>query len=91
MSRDDERSPSDGVRRSAGDEYYDLVPSRRLSDPDAYRLLIRLGHTTQNLAPRCWSTAAATALAAASHALRALASALYRANIRDHTDRGDQT
>ena len=83
MSPDDEPCPSDGVPRPVDDERLHPVASPRLSDPDAYRLLIRLGQTTQNLAPRCWSTAAATALAAASHALRALASALYRANIRD--------
>jgi len=90
MSPDEGACPSGGVPRPAGDEHLHPVASPRLSDPDAYRLLIRFGHTTQNLAPRCWSTAAATALAAAAHTLRALASALYRANIRDHIDRGDQ-
>ena len=57
--------------------------SPRLSDLDAYRVLVRLGQTTHHLSARSWSTAAATALAAASQALRRLASALYRANIRD--------
>jgi hypothetical protein len=61
----------------------------RLTDVEAYGHLVRLGHLTHRLSARCWSTAAATALAAAAHTLRALASALYRANIRDHTDRGD--
>ena len=55
----------------------------RLTDIEAYCLLLRLGHTAQHLAPRCWSTAAATALAAAAQTLRTLASALYRANISE--------
>ena len=53
----------------------------RLSDPEAYRFLIRLAHTAQHQSLRCWSTAAATALAAAASVLRLLASGLYRANI----------
>ena len=62
----------------------------RLSDIDAYRLLARLGHSMHHLSARCWSTAAATALGAAAKALRLLASALYRANIRDHMDPPDE-
>ena len=62
----------------------------RLSDIDVYRLLGRLGHSMHHLSARCWSTAAATALGAAAKALRLLASALYRANIRDHMDPPDQ-
>ena len=57
--------------------------SPRLSDLDVYHLLIRLGEQTRPLSARCWSTAAATALTAASRVMRALASALYQANIRD--------
>ena len=65
----------------------DRLGSSRLSDIDAYRLLVRLAHSTHQLSARCWSTAAATALAAAAKALRLLASALYRANIRDAAKR----
>lgn len=53
----------------------------RLSDLDVYRLLLRLSERTGELAARCWSRAAATTLAAAARVLRALASALYRANL----------
>lgn len=74
----------------AGDPGGDLPPAQarqfvtdRLSDPEAYRLLIRLAETTRRHSRRCWSTAAATALAAAASVLRLLASGLYRANIGD--------
>ena len=77
--------------RPSGKESWpeDRLGSSRLSDIDAYRLLIRLGHSTHQLSARCWSTAAATALAAAAKALSLLASALYRANIRDAAKRDD--
>ena len=55
----------------------------RLSDLEVYQLLVRGADSSRNLANRCWSTAAATALSAAAAALRVLASALYRANIGD--------
>lgn len=77
----------DAPHRGAHGQLHQRV-SPRLSDVEAYRLLVRLGHTAQHLAPRCWSTAAATALAAAAHTLRTLASALYRANIHDDPTRG---
>jgi len=89
MSPDDEPCPSSGVPRPADSRPHQLG-SPHLNDHEAYQLLIRLEQTAHHHAPRCWSTAAATALAAAAHTLRALASALYRANIRDHIDRGDQ-
>ena len=89
MSDDEVDDPSGGGL--VGDESWqgDRLSSSRLSDIDAHRLLVRLGHSTHQLSARCWSTAAATALAAAAKALRLLASALYRANIRDDNDRTD--
>jgi hypothetical protein len=55
----------------------------RLSDLDAYRLLVRLSERTRALSARCWSTAAGAAFAVAATVLRTLASALYRANLRE--------
>jgi hypothetical protein len=75
--------PADETPRPGDDHRPHHHAPPRLSDVDAYRLLLRLGHTAQHLALRCWSTAAATALIAAAQTLRTLASALYRANIRD--------
>ena len=60
-----------------------------LSDIDAYRMLVRLGHTLHHLSARCWSTAAATALGAAAKALRLLALPLYRANLGHSAKRDD--
>ena len=65
------------------DEHGEPGGSQRLSDIDAYRLLVRRGRTMHNLSARCWSTAAATALTAAGQVLRQLAAALYRANIKE--------
>lgn len=83
MSGDGPPNPSgDAPGEQPHESPHQLVPPR-LSDLEAYRLLVRLGHTTHQLSARCWSTAAATALAAAAKVLRALASALSRANIAD--------
>ena len=89
MSGGELDDPSGG--RPSGKESWpeDRLGLSRLSDIDAYRLLIRLGHSMHHLSARCWSTAAATALGAAAKALRLLASALYRANIRDAAKRDD--
>ena len=72
-----------------GEDRDPIVPPRpplvepRLGDLEVYSLLVRMAERTRLLSARCWSTAAATALRAASGALRALASALYRANLRE--------
>ena len=72
-----------------GEDRDPIVPPRpllvepRLGDLEVYSLLVRMAERTRELSARCWSIAAATALKAASGTLRALASALYRAKLRD--------
>ena len=83
MTEDDSPKPTDNREYPGAPGTPYRIGSPPLTDLDAYRLLIRLGHTMQHLSARSSSTAAATALAAAARALRLLASALYRANIRD--------
>ena len=83
MSDDEFHDPAGDLPPRDGLWPVDRHSAPRLSDIDAYRLLVRLAHSTHQLSARCWSTAAATALGAAAKALRLLASALYRANIRE--------
>jgi hypothetical protein len=60
----------------------DPAPAKeRLDDLQVYRLLIDEAAQLETAATSCWSTGAATALAAASRVIRTLASAIYKASL----------
>ena len=86
MSEEGPLGGSDGLSSDLPHELRQEIVTTRLSDLEAYGTLVRLGQSAEHFSERCWSTAATTAFAAAAKVLRTLASAAYRANLKNYME-----
>ena len=61
----------------------DSLIAERLDDLTIYKRLVHIAQELEWLSKRCWSVASGTAVAATARIITALASAVYRATLRD--------